>query len=73
MQRQDRSWVVTLLLLVVLAAVAWLAGGAIQTGLLLLGRTSDFASDVGALSATALFVLFLLGYVVHDYVPWPRN
>lgn len=73
MQRQDRSWLVTLLLLVVLATVAWLAGGAVRTGLRMLGRTPDFASDVGALSATALFVLLLVGYVIYDYVPWPRN
>jgi hypothetical protein len=69
MRRQDRSPVVTLLILVVLAAVAWLGGGAVRIGLLALGNGQDFASDVGALSATALFGLLLVGYLLYDFVP----
>ena len=69
MQRQDRSPVVTLMLLVVLASVAWLGGGAVRIGLLALGNTPDFASDVGAMSATALFVLLVVGYLIYDRRP----
>jgi hypothetical protein len=69
MERQDRSPFIRLLTVIVLAAVAWLAGGAIRTGLLALGNTTDFASDIGGLSAAALFVLFVLGYFLYDYVP----
>lgn len=69
MRRQDRSPVVTLLILVVLAAVAWLGGGAVRIGLLALGNGQDFASDVGALSAAALFGLLLVGYLLYDFVP----
>jgi hypothetical protein len=69
MKRQDRGPVVTLLLLVVLASVAWLGGGAVRVGLLATGNTPDFASDVGAMSATALFVLLVVGYFVYDRRP----
>jgi succinate dehydrogenase/fumarate reductase cytochrome b subunit len=69
MRRQDRSPVVTLLILVVLAAVAWLGGGAVRIGLLALGNGQDFASDVGALSAAALFGLLLVGYLLYDFIP----
>lgn len=69
MRRQDRSPVVTLLVLVVLAAVAWLGGGAVRISLLALGNGQDFASDVGALSATALFGLLLLAYFLYEFVP----
>lgn len=69
MKRQDRSPVVTLMLLVVLASIAWLGGGAVRVGLLALGNTPDFASGVGAMSATALFVLLVVGYFVYESLP----
>ncbi|TSD16030.1 hypothetical protein DP107_02285 [Haloglomus irregulare] len=69
MKRQDRSPVVTLMLLVVLASVAWLGGGAVRVGLLALGNTPGFASGVGAMSATALFVLLVVGYFVYESLP----
>lgn len=69
MRRQDRSPVVTLLVLVVLAAMAWLGGGAVRIGLLALGNGQDFASDIGAISAATLFGLLLLGYFLCDFVP----
>lgn len=73
MRPEDRSWVVKLLMVVVLAAVAWLGGGAIRTGLLLLGNSRDFAGDVGAMAAVALFLLLVLGYWLYDYVPWSEG
>ncbi|WP_254821094.1 hypothetical protein [Haloglomus halophilum] len=73
MRAEDRSWAVKLLIVVVLAAVAWLAGGAVRAGLLLLGNTQDFASDVGAMSAVGLFLLLVLGYWLYDYVPWSQG
>ncbi|WP_276258812.1 hypothetical protein [Haloglomus litoreum] len=73
MRREDRSWVVTLLMVVVLAAVAWLGGGAIRVGLLWAGRTPDFAGDVGAMASVALFLLLVLGYWLYDYVPWSQD
>lgn len=69
MRSEDRNWLVTLLMVVVLAAVAWLAGGAIRTGLLWVGRAPDFAGDVGAMASVALFLLLVLGYWLYDYVP----
>jgi hypothetical protein len=69
MQREDRGWLVTLLTVVVLAAVAWLGGGAVRVGLLVAGRGQDFASDMGVLASGALFLLLLLAYYLYDYVP----
>jgi hypothetical protein len=73
MRAEDRSWGVKLLMVIVLAAVAWLGGGAVRAGLLFLGNDADFASDVGAMSAVALFLLLVLGYWLYDYVPWSQD
>lgn len=73
MRSEDRNWVVKLMMVVVLAAVAWLGGGAIEVGLVLLGNTQDFANDVGAMSAVALFFLLVVGYWLYDYVPWSQG
>ncbi|WP_254829521.1 hypothetical protein [Haloglomus salinum] len=73
MRAEDRSWGVKLLMVIVLAAVAWLGGGAVRAGLLFLGNDADFASDVGAMSAVALFLLLVLGYWLYDYVPWSQG
>jgi hypothetical protein len=73
MRTEDRSWGVKLLIVVALAAVAWLTGGAVRAGLLLLGNTPDFASDVGAMAAVALFLLLVVGYWLYDYVLWSQG
>jgi hypothetical protein len=69
MRNEDRSWLVTLLMVVVLAAVAWLGGGAVRAGLVVMGRSRDFASDFGILTSGVLFLLLLLAYYLYDYVP----
>jgi cbb3-type cytochrome oxidase subunit 3 len=69
MDREDSSWVTTIMMLVILAAVAWLLGGGVRLLLLTLGESRDFASDIGAISAIVGFLLLLGAYFFYTYVP----
>lgn len=69
MRREDRSWAASVMILVVLAALAWLLGGGVRLLLLTLGEGRDFAGDVGAIAAIVAFLLLLLAYFFYAYVP----
>lgn len=69
MDREDSNWVTTIMMLVILAAVAWLLGGGVRLALLTLGESRDFAGDIGAISAIVGFLLLLGAYFFSTYIP----
>lgn len=69
MQREDRSWAASVMILIVLAALAWLLGGGVRLLLLTLGENADFAGDMGAIAAMVGFLVLLFAYFFYAYVP----